>query len=201
MPTPTIDETGKRHGLLTVVARAGSDASGNVLWEARCDCGKTVVARGAALRTGKHHSCGATLCKATLTLTRQQAIKTGETMTTTNPANPLQSLMDHLSKQLDANAKDANDRASKISDLAARYAAACKEDALSVLAARLTDAPPPPRSADDAALVLWEAVQQLPEIQRLSNTNTAPVIPIKSAPTATEADCSRWRSKRRRSDE
>lgn len=114
-------------------------------------------------------------------------------MTTTNPANPLQSLMDHLSKQLDANAKDANDRASKISDLAARYAAACKEDALSVLAARLTDAPPPTRSADDAALVLWEAVQQLPEIQRLSNTSAAPVIPIKSAPTATEADYPRVR--------
>lgn len=113
-------------------------------------------------------------------------------MTTTNQTDPLQALMEHVGKQLAAGNKEASERAAKINDLASKYAAACKEDAMSALAARITDTAPPARSADDAALALWDAVQQLPEIQRLSNTAVS-VTPIKLVPAATEADYPRIR--------
>lgn len=116
-------------------------------------------------------------------------------MATTNQTHPLQSIMDKLDKQIDAVAKSANDTAARINTLALTYASACREDAMSALAARLTAEPPPPRTADEAALALWEAVQQLPEIQKLNTPQpSATVVPIRSEPVATpEADYARIR--------
>lgn len=103
-------------------------------------------------------------------------------MATTNQAHPLQSIMDKLDKQIDAVAKNANDCAARINVLALAYASACREDAMSALAARLTAEPPPPRSADEAALALWEAVRDLPEVRRLED---APAPPTPSLPPPT----------------
>lgn len=50
------DETGKRYGHLTVLSRAGKTNDGQATWLCRCDCGKTLEIRGAALRRGQQ-SC------------------------------------------------------------------------------------------------------------------------------------------------
>lgn len=107
-------------------------------------------------------------------------------MATTNQAHPLQSIMDKLDKQIDAVAKNANDCAARINTLALAYASACREDAMSALAARLTAEPPPPRSADEAALALWEAVRELPEIRKLEESASPPSAPL-PAPTVLHA--------------
>ena len=52
------DMVGKSFGWLTVVAEAGRDAYGNILWTCRCECGETYVARGFALRNGETKGCG-----------------------------------------------------------------------------------------------------------------------------------------------
>ena len=51
------DETGSRYGRLVVLGRAKSGDHG-ALWRCQCDCGKEVIVRGHALRSGKTHSCG-----------------------------------------------------------------------------------------------------------------------------------------------
>jgi hypothetical protein len=45
-----IDETGKRYGKLTVLARAENAKHGQVQWLCRCDCGNEAVVRGTCLR-------------------------------------------------------------------------------------------------------------------------------------------------------
>ncbi|WP_321822954.1 hypothetical protein [Pyramidobacter piscolens] len=52
------DLTGQRFGRLTVLRRADNAKSGNARWLCRCDCGRTSIATGTALRTGKIQSCG-----------------------------------------------------------------------------------------------------------------------------------------------
>ncbi len=51
-----IDETGKRHGRLMVLARA-QNVAGNARWNCRCDCGETLIVEGIALRAGNVRSC------------------------------------------------------------------------------------------------------------------------------------------------
>lgn len=53
-----IDLLGQRFGLLTVVAPDASRPSGECAWRVVCDCGKSRVARGCYLRTGRTISCG-----------------------------------------------------------------------------------------------------------------------------------------------
>lgn len=52
------DEVGKKYGRLTVIERAGSNASGYALWKCKCDCGNECIARGDCLRSGQTKSCG-----------------------------------------------------------------------------------------------------------------------------------------------
>lgn len=55
----TIDMTGRRFGILTVIGRADTPAQGGELrWVCRCDCGNTVIAKGSHLRGGNYTSCG-----------------------------------------------------------------------------------------------------------------------------------------------
>lgn len=173
-----IDETGNRYGLITVVSSGDRDKSGLFRWLCRCDCGSTTHVFGSDLRKNHTRTCGATQCRQKLKQQDDEQ-KESKTMATTNQAHPLQSIMDKLDKQIDAVAKNANDCAAKINTLALAYASACREDAMSALAARLTAEPPPPRSADEAALALWEAVRELPEVRRLEDAPaaTAPALP------------------------
>lgn len=53
-----INLTGDRFGRLTVLNRVGKDKYNNVMWECKCDCGKTIITRGSNLRNGKTKSCG-----------------------------------------------------------------------------------------------------------------------------------------------
>lgn len=53
-----IDETGNRHGHLTVLGYDGSKTGGGAMWLCRCDCGNECVALGHKLRQGKKVSCG-----------------------------------------------------------------------------------------------------------------------------------------------
>lgn len=53
-----IDLTGERFGRLTVTGRAGNDAQRKPIWHCVCDCGRKVVVRGMALRSGHTLSCG-----------------------------------------------------------------------------------------------------------------------------------------------
>jgi hypothetical protein len=176
-----IDETGKRYGALTVIERSGSQDR-KATWLTRCDCGDTRVVAGSALRSGEAKSCNLRGCERTGEEFQQES----KTMATTNQAHPLQSIMDKLDKQIDAVAKNANDCAARINTLALAYASACREDAMSALAARLTAEPPPPRSADEAALALWEAVRELPEVRRLEDA-PVPAAPALPPPTVLHA--------------
>lgn len=55
----TKDETGKRHGRLTVLRRFSRPGDGYfVEWLCRCDCGRERVARGSDLRSGLVRDCG-----------------------------------------------------------------------------------------------------------------------------------------------
>jgi hypothetical protein len=51
------DETGKRHGKLTVL-RFDEMRKGQPYWTCQCDCGREVSVRGANLRSGNTKSCG-----------------------------------------------------------------------------------------------------------------------------------------------
>ena len=53
-----IDEIGKQYGLLTVISYAGSRTNGGALWECKCQCGRSIIARGDSLRNGSTTSCG-----------------------------------------------------------------------------------------------------------------------------------------------
>ena len=53
-----IDLSGQHFGKLTVLEPVGKNAKKEVLWCCRCDCGKTMVARGTKLRSGGVKSCG-----------------------------------------------------------------------------------------------------------------------------------------------
>ncbi len=53
-----IDMTGRRFGRLLVIQVHGKSRHGHIRWECRCDCGKTTVVEGAALRVGDTKSCG-----------------------------------------------------------------------------------------------------------------------------------------------
>jgi len=55
-----IDETGKRYGMITVIERGPNDKNGKAQWYCRCDCGKTILSRGADLRRNKVLTCGCT---------------------------------------------------------------------------------------------------------------------------------------------
>ena len=52
------DMTGQRVGRLLVINRAANDPQQNAQWLCLCDCGKTKVVRGGALRQRKTLSCG-----------------------------------------------------------------------------------------------------------------------------------------------
>lgn len=53
-----IDETGRRHGRLTVVSLSESKVGGRLMWDCRCDCGGTKTVRGLHLRSVTVRSCG-----------------------------------------------------------------------------------------------------------------------------------------------
>lgn len=59
MGRPAIDLTGQRFGRLVVVERAENTKDQKAQWLCKCDCGKTLVVRSAALRRRKgQKSCG-----------------------------------------------------------------------------------------------------------------------------------------------
>ena len=58
MHANAIDLTGKRFGRLTVVAEAGRNMDGSVIWLCQCDCGKMTKTIGTRMRNGYVHSCG-----------------------------------------------------------------------------------------------------------------------------------------------
>lgn len=53
----TIDETGHRYGMLTVISR-NYEAKGRAMWNCHCDCGQDCVVSGKLLRSGWTKSCG-----------------------------------------------------------------------------------------------------------------------------------------------
>lgn len=53
-----IEMTGKRCGQLKVLGFVGTNKQGLALWHCKCDCGKTKVISGHALRVSKTQSCG-----------------------------------------------------------------------------------------------------------------------------------------------
>jgi len=57
-PASFQDLTGIRYGRLVVIKRGPNGKSGMTKWECRCDCGKTTIVFGAALRGGDTKSCG-----------------------------------------------------------------------------------------------------------------------------------------------
>ena len=52
-----IDETGNRHGRLTVLSRVDNQGT-RAMWLCECDCGNTIEVSGKALRTEHTKSCG-----------------------------------------------------------------------------------------------------------------------------------------------
>jgi hypothetical protein len=55
---PLIDLSGQRFGRPAVLARDGSNASGEAIWRSVCDCGRTTFVTGSHLQTGFTTSCG-----------------------------------------------------------------------------------------------------------------------------------------------
>ena len=53
-----IDITGQRFGRLTVMRKAGHAADRSTLWECKCDCGNTTIARRGNIIYGRTLSCG-----------------------------------------------------------------------------------------------------------------------------------------------
>jgi len=49
---------GKHFGRLTVIDDAGNDRQGQLLWECKCKCGRTVKAKTQQLQQGKKLHCG-----------------------------------------------------------------------------------------------------------------------------------------------
>lgn len=52
------DLTGKRFGRLTVVKKHDDPTKKYTLWECKCDCGNTKIARASLLKAGRTKSCG-----------------------------------------------------------------------------------------------------------------------------------------------
>ncbi len=57
MNTRIIDMTGKRYASLTALSMSGKEASGDMKWIFRCDCGKEFEANGYYARSGKIINC------------------------------------------------------------------------------------------------------------------------------------------------
>ena len=57
------DIIGKQFGNLTVVKPDHTTVNGHNMWECRCCCGNTIIARGVWLRKGITVSCGCPLIK------------------------------------------------------------------------------------------------------------------------------------------
>lgn len=53
-----VDETHKKYTRLFVVKRAENNKRGDVQFLCKCDCGKSIVVKGASLREGNTKSCG-----------------------------------------------------------------------------------------------------------------------------------------------
>jgi 5-methylcytosine-specific restriction endonuclease McrA len=53
-----IDLTGQTFGLLTVLAREGSDSTGKTTWRSQCACGGISISTGLNLKKGVTKSCG-----------------------------------------------------------------------------------------------------------------------------------------------
>ena len=53
-----IDETGHRHGKLSVIGGPNKNRHGAVTWTCRCDCGTVKDVAGTGLRKGHVQSCG-----------------------------------------------------------------------------------------------------------------------------------------------
>jgi hypothetical protein len=53
-----IDLTNKRFGRSSVMRRAENSKDGKPMWKCNCECGNTVIVRGAALSSGHTVSCG-----------------------------------------------------------------------------------------------------------------------------------------------
>lgn len=56
--THFINLTGNKYNLLTVEKYLGKDNSKNNIYECKCDCGKSIIAQGSDVKTGKIKSCG-----------------------------------------------------------------------------------------------------------------------------------------------
>lgn len=52
------NEVGNRYGMLTVIARAGTNDRRLATWLCKCDCGGETISSGNDLRMGKSTSCG-----------------------------------------------------------------------------------------------------------------------------------------------
>jgi len=52
------DISGRRFGRVVANFSTGKNAKGELLWNCTCNCGRTFVTRGSALRTGQCTSCG-----------------------------------------------------------------------------------------------------------------------------------------------
>lgn len=74
-----VDLTGKRYGKLVVVKFDHAQSTYNY-WECLCDCGNTVVVRGANLKNGFLQSCGCPVLKTDLVKYEPKAaeIKVGQ---------------------------------------------------------------------------------------------------------------------------
>ena len=49
---------GSRYGKLIVLKEAGRHKDRSILWECKCDCGKTVAVKAKSLKSGETKSCG-----------------------------------------------------------------------------------------------------------------------------------------------
>lgn len=61
MGRPMKDETGRKHGLLTVIRISSKrirPSDGTIRWVCKCNCGNMHEASGADLRRGDVKSCG-----------------------------------------------------------------------------------------------------------------------------------------------
>ncbi|TJU85615.1 MAG: hypothetical protein E5Y10_24660 [Mesorhizobium sp.] len=80
-PLPTdrrfIDMRGKRCGRLTVISYAGRPKPSRHMWFCKCDCGRTTIANGDALRKGSSQSCGCLRAE----LSAERRLKHGATLT------------------------------------------------------------------------------------------------------------------------
>ena len=54
----TVDLTGQRFGKLIAVRPTGERQGGHIVWECKCDCGKTTLVHANNLQRGVTRSCG-----------------------------------------------------------------------------------------------------------------------------------------------